>query len=94
MKARRSSPNLHHPVLLHIETLVLDGFAPGDRHRIGEAVQRELQRLLSTQGLAPWLARQGAIARLDGGAFQVAPSAKADAIGSQVAQAVYGGLIR
>ena len=95
MKHRGSIPNLHdHPVSLHVETLVLDGFMPGDRHRIGEAVQRELERLVSTQGLAPLLARENSIARLDGGAFQVAPSAKADAIGSQIAQALYGGLIR
>jgi hypothetical protein len=95
VKHRDSIPNLHHhPVSLHIETLVLDGFMPGDRHRIGEAVQRELERLVSTLGLTPVVARQADIPRLDGGAFQVAPSAKADAIGSQIAQAVYGGLIR
>lgn len=94
MKAQRSIPNLHPPVSLHIEKLVLHGLAPGDRYRIGEAMQRELERLIAMQGLAPLLARGGEIARLDGGVFQVAPSAKADAIGSQIAQAVYGGLIR
>jgi hypothetical protein len=94
MKARRSIPNLHLPVSLHIETLVLDGFAPGDRYRIGAVVQQELERLVSTQGLPPLLAREGEIARLDGGEFQVAPSAKADAIGAQIARAVYGGLVR
>ena len=94
MKHRGSIPNLHHPVSLHIETLVLDGFMPGDRHRIGEAVQRELERLVSTLGLTQVLTRYADVPRLDGGAFQLAPSAKADAIGSQIAQAVYGGLIR
>jgi hypothetical protein len=90
MKARRAVPT----VSLRIETLVLDGFAPGDRYRIGAAMQRELERLVSMHGLAPWLGRKGEIARLDGGEFQVASSARADAIGSQIAQAVYGGLIR
>jgi len=94
VRARRSIPSSHRTVSLHIETLMLGGFPPGDRYRIGEAVQRELERLVSTQGLAPLLAREGEIARLDGGAFQVAPSIKADAIGSQIAQAVYGALIR
>lgn len=94
MKPRDSIPKLRHTVSLHIETLVLDGFAPGDRYRIGEAVQRELERLVSTQGLAPLLAREGAIARLDGGEFKVAPSAKAVAIGSHIARAVFGGLSR
>ena len=95
MKHRDSIPNLHHRFIsLHIETLVLDGFIPGDRQRIGEAVQRELERLVSTLGLTPLLARQANIPRLDAGAFQVAPSAKADVIGSQIAQSVHGGLIR
>jgi hypothetical protein len=31
---------------LHIEELVLHGFAPGDRHRISEAVEQELTRLI------------------------------------------------
>ena len=34
---------------LHIEELVLHGFAPGDRYRIGEAVQQELTRLFAEQ---------------------------------------------
>ena len=85
MKARASIPR----VSLHIETLLLDGFAPGERYRIGAAMQRELERLFSTQ--VPPL-RQGEIARLDGGEFQVGPSANADAVGSKIAQAVYGGL--
>ena len=53
MKARRAVPT----VSLHIETLVLDGFAPGDRYRIGAAMQRELERLVSMHGLAPFTAR-------------------------------------
>ncbi len=90
MKAQDSN----HSVSLHIESLVLDGFAPSDRYRIGAAVQRELERLVATQGLPPTLGRKGEIARLDGGEFQVARSAKADAIGTQIAQAVYGGFYR
>ena len=93
MKAQHSNPNFHPPVSLHIEKLVLDGFALGDRDRIGEAMQRELERLISMQGLAPLLERGGDIARLDGGTFQLSPSAKADAIGSQIAQSVYKSLI-
>ena len=44
---------------LHIEELVLHGFEPGDRHRIGEAIERELARLFAEQGTPPSLA-QGA----------------------------------
>ncbi|HLZ34043.1 MAG TPA: hypothetical protein VKP13_08490 [Nitrospira sp.] len=94
MRAQRSIPNLHPSVSLHIGKLVLHGFESGDRYRIGEAMQRELARLIAMEGVPPLLARGGEIARLDGGAFKVAPGARADAIGSQIAHAVYGGLIR
>ena len=77
---------------LHIEELMLDGFAPGDRHRIGEAVQQELARLFGEQGVPPSLAQGGAIARLDGGAFNITPGSQPEAIGNQVSQAVFGGL--
>ena len=50
-------------VELHIEELVLRGFAPGDRYRIGEAVERELAHLFSEQGTPPSLAQE---ARLHG----------------------------
>ena len=77
---------------LHIEELVLHGFAPKDRHAIGEAVQRELSRLFAEQGVHSSLGKGYQVARLDGGAFHVKQRSKADAIGVQVAQSVYGGL--
>ena len=40
-----------HSIEMHIEELVLHGFEPGDRHAIGDAVERELARLLSEHGL-------------------------------------------
>ncbi len=79
---------------LHIEELVLHGFPPKDRHLVGEAVQRELTRLLSERGIPSSLSKGGEIARLDGGSFSVKQGSKADAVGRQVAQAVYGGMKR
>jgi hypothetical protein len=79
-------------VELHIEELLLRGFAPGDRYRIGEAVERELTRLIDEQGVPPSLARGSEIERLNGGAFKVASGSKPEAIGAQVARAVFGGL--
>ena len=79
---------------LHIEELVLHGFSPGDRYRIGEAVEQELTRLLADQGVPQSLAEVGEIASVDGGAFEVAPGARGDVVGAQVAKAVYGGLRR
>jgi hypothetical protein len=83
-----------HALELHIEELVLHGFMPQDRHWIGAAVEAELTRLFAEQGVPPSLAQGGEMAHLDGGAFDVAPSSTAEAIGCQVAQALYGGLNR
>jgi hypothetical protein len=79
-------------VELHIEELVLRGFAPGDRYRIGEAVERVLARLFTEEGVPLSLAQSVDVSRLDGGAFKVASGSKPEAIGAQVAQAIYGGL--
>ena len=78
---------------LRIEELVLHGFEPGDRYRIGAAVERELTRLFAKQeGTPPSLARGREVARLDGGVFEVTPGSRAEVIGAQVARTVYGGL--
>ena len=79
-------------VELHIEELVLRGFAPGDRYRIGEAVEGELARLLDEQGVPLSLAQGSEVELLDGGAFEVAHGSKSERVGAQVAQAIYGGL--
>jgi hypothetical protein len=75
-------------VELHIEEMVLHGFATGDRHRIGDAVERELARLMASQGL-PAIDTSVAIDRLDGGTFQASPTAPARQLGEQVADQVY-----
>ncbi len=81
-------PDIH----VHIEELVLYGFAPGDRYRIGEAVERELARLLAEHGAPSSLMQGGEVTRLDGGSFDIAPGSKADSISAQIAHSVYGGL--
>jgi hypothetical protein len=77
---------------LYVEELVLHGFPAGDRYVIAEAVERELARLFTEQGASSFLAQGGTIDRLNGGSFAVAPVAKPEALGAQIAQAVYGGL--
>ena len=79
---------------LHIEELVLSGFAHGDRYRIAEGVEQELSRLLADRGVPQSLAEGGEIASVDGGAFEVAPGSRAEVVGAEVAKAVYGGLRR
>jgi hypothetical protein len=76
---------------LYVEELVLHSFKPGDRYRIGEAVERELAHLFTEQGM-PGSLRGGETAQLNTESFEVAPGAKPDTIGTQVAQAVYKGV--
>jgi len=77
-------------VELHIEELVLYGF-PHD-HRISDVVERELSRLFTERGVPPSLTHGGDIPRLDAGAFQINPELGAEAVGTQVARSLYGGL--
>lgn len=73
---------------------MLHGFSPGDRHRIGEAVELELTRLFTEQGISYSMSKGGEFTRLDGGQFNVAPNSKAEAIGTQIAQSVYAGFTK
>jgi hypothetical protein len=68
--------------------LVLHGFAPSDRYRIGEAVDLELTRLFAEQGVPLSLAQNIESAQMNAGAFKVASDSKAETIGVQIAQAV------
>ncbi len=77
---------------LHIDELVLHGFAPGDRFRIGEAVERELTRLAAEHGLPQGAMKSGGIGRVDGGIFRADTVAKPEVIGTQVAQSVHGAI--
>jgi hypothetical protein len=79
-------------IQLHIENLVLHGFAPGDRDRIAAAVQQELTRLMTEQGLSATLTGGNSLERVDGGSFAMAANARAEGIGAQIAQSIYGGM--
>ena len=79
------------PIEVRIEELVLYGFAPADRHRIGAVVERELARLFGERRLPA----RGTIAldEVQGGALTVEPGASARRAGKQIAQAVYGACV-
>jgi hypothetical protein len=74
-------------IVIEIDELVLHGFPPGERYRIGEAVQAELARIVGERGL-PGAWAEGAAGRLDAGAFPAADSRPA-MIGAGAAEAVY-----
>jgi hypothetical protein len=76
---------------LDIQELVLHGFSATDRFAIGDAVQRELERLITEQGV-PGLAHSVSADRLDGGVLSIAPGTRPHVIGAQVAARVHEGL--
>jgi hypothetical protein len=76
-------------VELHIEELVLHGFSPGDRFGIGDAIQQELERLITEQGLPGLPAESASIQRLDGGSLKMRAGARPQSIGAQLAQRVH-----
>jgi len=83
---------------LRIDELVLHGFERIDRHQVASAIERELARLLREPAAHDALRRRGATDgradadRLDGGAFIVPHDATAQAVGMQVAQAIWRGM--
>ena len=88
--SRRSAPRAS--IELHIQELVLHGFDARDRHRIRDAVERELGRLLAEQGLASAMIGKAEIAALDPGTFSVTPDANPENTGGLIARAIYKGL--
>jgi hypothetical protein len=79
-------------IQLHIERLILDGvpLSRVEAQRMQGVLEVELSRLLSEGGLAPQLLQGGTVPSLQ--TRQTNPFENAVAMGSQVAQAVYGGI--
>jgi hypothetical protein len=84
-------PNTYSPAMLelHIEELVLHGFPVAQRMSIGDAVQQELQRLLTEQGLDGFAVGPVNIERINGGMFRVARGARPETVGSQLARQIH-----
>jgi len=79
---------------LHIGSLILDGIEvpPQQRPALQSALEMELGRLLSEQGLASGLLGGGAVRELPGGTIQAPQGNDPAAFGQQIARAVFGGL--
>ena len=77
---------------LHIEELVLHGFARRDRETVGHALEDELTRLLREQGVpAAWLGG-GEIDQINVGQINLPRGLRGAAVGVQVAQRIYRGV--
>jgi hypothetical protein len=91
-QARNSSLVTRQSVDVHIDELVLHGFAPGDRHRIAGAVEIELARLMSEGGQLAFPKNPPDLGRINAGAFRVEAGAKPQAVGTEIARAVFRSL--
>lgn len=76
---------------LHIDELVLHGFAAKDRQRIAAAVEQELGRLLGGKK-SPVPRGNMHIEHMKGGAFRTEHGAKPEATGTQIARTIYRGM--
>jgi hypothetical protein len=78
-----------HEIEVHIEELVLHGFAVGDRWRIGDALESELRGLLAERGVPPaWLSSPG---RIDAGEIGATGLTRSAVTGAAIAGAAYRG---
>ena len=75
-----------------IDELILLGFSPSERFAIGDSLSHELERLVMEQGFQP--DENVHIPLLRAAPVKLPANAKPAVIGTQVAQAVYGGLER
>lgn len=75
---------------VEIDELVLHGLPAAQRHAIGDAVVRELERLLAGRPVAHAAAAH--VDRVDGGTIRTGRNADAGTTGRHIARAVYGTL--
>jgi hypothetical protein len=81
-------------VQIQIERLILDGLGltPAQGALVQAAVETELTRLLRARGFAPALLHGGALPTLAAGSIQLAEQGSPAQIGTQIAQALMGGI--
>ena len=81
-------------VHLHIDRLVIDGIDIADQQALTTALQAELARLLTEQGVAAPLENGGAWASLPPATLALTGNPTSAQIGRDIAQAIFGGIGR
>jgi hypothetical protein len=76
---------------VHIEELVLHGVAPAERHAVADALQRRLESLVARHGVSALLSRQETTALQSAGPITLAPGARPQQMGAQIAETVHRG---
>lgn len=80
---------LHSRIELEIGELILDGFTAGDRDAIAASLTRELTRLLGAESAAPFAPARQSVDRVDGGSITLPAKRHPDAVGVELARAIY-----
>ncbi len=82
---------MHNDVELYIDELVLHGFSVHDRYVIAEAVQSELTRYFTEQGVPSSFTQQTDIPSLKTGSFNFQQYTSDVTLGNSIADSVYKG---
>lgn len=86
---RASTGTTPREIKVHIEELILHGFAPNARWELGDALEHELHGLLTAKGIPPaWFSNPE---RIDAGTTRATNLTKPTIAGTQIADAVYRG---
>lgn len=76
---------------VYIDELILQGFPPYERYRIGEAIQAALHEHLTIDGLPPVLSAGGSISHIDAGSFEIHTAQQPENTGNAIATTIYKG---
>ncbi|MFP4599397.1 MAG: hypothetical protein ACLFVJ_14155 [Persicimonas sp.] len=76
-------------ITLRIDEIVLDGVSPADWRRIEDALRRELERLITEEGLPEGAEHSAEIDALDAGDVELGGGLLPDQIGRQLARSLY-----
>lgn len=72
-------------VVVHIDSLVLKGFRPEDRHGIARGLQERLTNLLSAPDMARKLEQLESVPTLRAGNMNIAVDARPEQVGASIA---------
>ena len=75
---------------MHIEEFVLHGFPTSERYCVADAMQTELARLLTEEGL--FITKDRAREQLDAGTIRLNLNANRQATGTQIGRAIFDGM--
>ena len=79
---------------LHIDKIVLDGVGQLDRGQLNTVIQKELHRLIDSQGLHGSLNQTTSINHVNAKPISIGNRVREKQLGHQIAQSVYRGLKR